>query len=203
MWLYIREGSKYSRTSNCISLKQSNFQVHLLLKSSKRYVLIHWLNERLHFSLQWHLSWNCLWRFQTDAPMAPFLHPKIYNILRVFMRRFLKTDMDEVTTPRAMIKLDIKSKKVLREPKDFDIRTKASGLLEKKFLLMKKAHLEKNVMTSSALLLQKSLNICDVSRVSLGDRYIHRTHEGTTMVGAEGVYFQNLCLRMLPGPACS
>ena len=56
----------------------------------------------------------CLWRFQTDEPIPPFLHPKIYNILHVLMRRFLKAYMNEVTTPRAMIKLDIKSKKVLQ-----------------------------------------------------------------------------------------
>ena len=72
MWLYIREGWKYSRTSKCMSLKPSNFQIHLLLKSSKRYVLIHWLNEKLDFSLQWHLSWNYV--YGDFKPMNQYLH---------------------------------------------------------------------------------------------------------------------------------
>ena len=31
-----------------------------------------------------------LWRFQTDAPMALFLHAELFNVLFILMKRFIK-----------------------------------------------------------------------------------------------------------------
>ena len=58
-----------------------------------------------------------LWRFQTDAPMAPVLYRELFNILLVLMKRFIKRDlMDKATTPQQLSKLDVNSKKSLKEP---------------------------------------------------------------------------------------
>ena len=72
-----------------------------------------------------------LWRFQTDAPMAPVLYRELFNVL-VFMKRFIKRDlMDKATTPQQLSKLDVNSKESLKEPKDIDVGTEAESFLYK------------------------------------------------------------------------
>ena len=67
-----------------------------------------------------------LGKFQTDAPMAPFLHAELFNVLLVLMKRFIKRDlMDKATTPQQLSKLDVNSKESLKEPKDIDVGTEA------------------------------------------------------------------------------
>ena len=40
-----------------------------------------------------------LGRFQIEAPMAPFLHPELFNVFLALMKRFIKRDlMDKATT---------------------------------------------------------------------------------------------------------
>ena len=69
-------------------------------------------------------------RFQTDAPMAPFLYAELFNVLLVLMKRFIKRDlMDKATTPQQLSKLDVNSKKSLKEPKDVDVGIEAKGFL--------------------------------------------------------------------------
>ena len=71
-------------------------------------------------------------RFQTDAPMAPFLHAELFNVLLVLMKRFIKRDlMDKATTPQQLSKLDVNSKESLKEPKDVDVGTEAISFLSK------------------------------------------------------------------------
>ena len=63
-------------------------------------------------------------RFQTDAPMAPFLHAELFNVLLVLMKRFIKRDlMDKATTPQQLSKPDINSNESFKEPKDVDFST--------------------------------------------------------------------------------
>ena len=63
-----------------------------------------------------------LWRFQTDVPMAPFLHAELFNVLCVLMKRFIKRYlMDKATTAQQVSKLDVNSKESLKEPKDVDV----------------------------------------------------------------------------------
>ena len=70
-----------------------------------------------------------LWRFQTDAPMAPVLYRELFNVL-VFMKRFIKRDlMDKATTPQQLSKLDVNSKESLKEPKDIDVGTEVKSFL--------------------------------------------------------------------------
>ena len=67
-------------------------------------------------------------RFQTDAPMAPFLHADLFNVLLVLMKRFIKRDlMDKAITPEQLSKLDVNSKESLKEPKDVDVGTKGKS----------------------------------------------------------------------------
>ena len=62
------------------------------------------------------------WRFQTDAPMALFLHAELFNVLLVLMKRFIKRDlMDKATTPQQLNKRDVNGKESLKEPKDIDV----------------------------------------------------------------------------------
>ena len=100
-----------------------------------------------------------LWRFQTDAPMAPFLHAELFNVLLVLMKRFIKRDlMDKATTPQQLSKLDVNSKESLKEPKDVDIGTEAKSFLSKASISAnEKLVFERNVGTSLFQLLQKYL----------------------------------------------
>ena len=71
-------------------------------------------------------------RFQTDAPMVPFLHAELFNVLLVLMKRFIKrTLMDKATTPQQPSKLDVSSKESLKEPKDGDAGTEVKSFLSK------------------------------------------------------------------------
>ena len=71
-------------------------------------------------------------RFQTDAPMAPFLYSEIYCVLQVLMRRFIKRDvMDKATTPKKLNEIDINSPENVCDPKDVDIGTQAKSYLRK------------------------------------------------------------------------
>ena len=71
-------------------------------------------------------------RFQTDAPMVPFLHAELFNVLLVLMKRFIKTDlMDKATTPQQLSKLDVNRKESSKEPKDVDVGTEAKRFLSK------------------------------------------------------------------------
>ena len=65
-------------------------------------------------------------RFETDAPVAPFLQAESFNVLLVLMKTFIKRDlMDKGTTPQQLSKLDVNSKESLKEPKDIDAGTEA------------------------------------------------------------------------------
>ena len=65
-------------------------------------------------------------RFQTDAPIAPFLHAELFNVFLVLMKRFIERDlMDKATTPQQLSKLDVNSKESLKEPKDIDVGIEA------------------------------------------------------------------------------
>ena len=84
-------------------------------------------------------------RFQTDAPIAPFLYSEIYCVLQVLMRRFIKRDvMDKATTPKKLNEIDINSSVNVRDPKDVDIRTQAKSYLRKANITRKeKQHFQK------------------------------------------------------------
>ena len=63
-------------------------------------------------------------------PIAPFLHPELFNVLLVLMERFIKRDlMDKVTTPQQLSTLDVNSKESLKEPKDINVGTEAKSFL--------------------------------------------------------------------------
>ena len=71
-----------------------------------------------------------LQRFQTDAPMAPFLHADLFNVLLVLMEIFIKRDlMVKATTPQQVSKLNVYSKESLKEPKDNDVGTEVKSFL--------------------------------------------------------------------------
>ena len=73
-----------------------------------------------------------LQRFQTDAPMASFLHAVLFNVLLVLIKRFIKRDVtDKATILQQLSKLDVNSKESLKEPKDVDVGTEAKSFLSK------------------------------------------------------------------------
>ena len=98
-----------------------------------------------------------LWRFQTDAPMAPVLYRELFNILLVLMKRFIKRDlMDKATTPQQLSKLDVNSKKSLKEPLIVVLKQKifCTRLV---YQQMRNLFFQRNVGTFLSQLLQKYL----------------------------------------------
>ncbi|XP_037393253.1 uncharacterized protein LOC108432320 [Pygocentrus nattereri] len=71
-----------------------------------------------------------LTKYQTDAPMIPFLGRDLEDLIRSLLRRFIKRDVQVDVSPVNLVKLDVTDQKFWVSPKQVDIGLGATDALK-------------------------------------------------------------------------
>uniref|UniRef100_A0A3B1ILN4 Exostosin GT47 domain-containing protein n=1 Tax=Astyanax mexicanus TaxID=7994 RepID=A0A3B1ILN4_ASTMX len=86
---------------------------------------------KLHFFMSVSRNFQAfLTKYQTDAPMIPFLGRDLEELIRSLLRRFIKRDVQVDVSPVNLVKLDVTDQKLWVSPKQVDIGMGATAALK-------------------------------------------------------------------------
>ncbi|XP_062865180.1 uncharacterized protein LOC134327023 [Trichomycterus rosablanca] len=86
---------------------------------------------KLHFFMSISRTFQpFLTKYQTDAPMIPFLGRDLEDLMRSLLRRFIKRDVQVDVSPVNLVKLDVTDQKFWVSPKQVDIGLGATAALK-------------------------------------------------------------------------
>ncbi|XP_062864866.1 uncharacterized protein LOC134326630 isoform X2 [Trichomycterus rosablanca] len=86
---------------------------------------------KLHFFMSISRTFQpFLTKYQTDAPMIPFLGRDLEDLIRSLLRRFIKRDVQVDVSPVNLVKLDVTDQKFWVSPKQVDIGLGATAALK-------------------------------------------------------------------------
>ncbi|XP_065136295.1 uncharacterized protein [Paramisgurnus dabryanus] len=86
---------------------------------------------KLHFFMSVSRSFQpFLTKYQTDAPMIPFLGRDLEDLIRSLLGRFIKRDVQVDVSPVKLVKIDVTDQKLWVTPKQVDIGMGATAALK-------------------------------------------------------------------------
>ncbi|XP_055041587.2 uncharacterized protein [Misgurnus anguillicaudatus] len=86
---------------------------------------------KLHFFMSVSRSFQpFLTKYQTDAPIIPFLGRDLGDLIRSLLGRFIKRDVQVDVSPVKLVKIDVTDQKLWVTPKQVDIGMGATAALK-------------------------------------------------------------------------